>query len=1015
MLMFDQRDYALLKIVNDVLSKPNHLTYINQSYSSYFHPLGIKELSETKGLRIAFSIILLLDTLEIGSASDRLNALRSLKSEVIDVAEGPLPKNTARVLLQLMKELVRAHGNERRQLELAHDFRVAASGKPRIVRKQLRHFHLLEMPEEWNQVSFDDHVHDINTKGRKTPTHLIMDAWIKGIRRLRVIYYNYIEPQYAAELMEAAQIMDITLRIGIEFSTRLRNKYIKIICVPRGFSDSQSFLNFLSNKRVAQYMAEARKVSEYQQRYLIDMIREFNKSYLQNINKRFDVQIAPLDQDQFKKYVGTSQMSLVHLSSFIYAHILPSLRTKLESLKSADELSQSDEQKQFIEQFVFEMNQIDPENIEDTYLRFENYPNVVNPSIPRDEPDIPYLLTLSPQALIHGIKQFHSAFRLTLNLSNLTVADVVEILYDCNGAITRLEMFNLKDFDTGLSNHIPDIIKLQAVINSGNLIQLKQVIREVIQQVEQNDDDDVDKDSRIKKITLILHDISTFKYMYAGSHIKARIGSDSTGRSKKRHGMGFVVKETLPRRAQTEIEKQTGLTQLLIPIHIDALMEITYEPNTFNFPVWNRIARLMQSFGWYSLSMQKCKREWIVLEDSTRMVPIGNIFTLGGLQENQTNTHYLNTSEELESKRIINLNYMINYMNTWVKNGLKILIGFIPAFTTFFLTQEWWILAYFGAVIWFAITGLRNILQSILGGGGFRRSPLLRSKELVNWERISDSLLFTGFSVPLLDYLVKTLLLDQFLGITVSSHSVWLYVFMALANGTYLSTHNMFRGLPKGVAIVNFFRSVLSIPIAILFNDLLGIWLTWYGVSEVNEMLQKCAAIISKTASDSVAGIIEGTADRQNNIKSRLRDYKIKIRQLYDIYTQLEILFPDSNVYDILKKSEFFRQIRNEQARDLEKIMIIHALDMLYFWLYQPRARKAFQDILSKLSLEERQIVLTSQHILLNYQEISRLFVDGILGQDFSRALSFYLDRFNEYVKIIRKWSAIYLVNDSTS
>jgi hypothetical protein len=27
----------------------------------------------------------------------------------------------------------------------------------------------VEMPEAWNQVSFDDHVHDANTKGRKSP------------------------------------------------------------------------------------------------------------------------------------------------------------------------------------------------------------------------------------------------------------------------------------------------------------------------------------------------------------------------------------------------------------------------------------------------------------------------------------------------------------------------------------------------------------------------------------------------------------------------------------------------------------------------------------------------------------------------------------------------------------------------------------------------------------------------------------------------------------------------------
>ena len=44
------------------------------------------------------------------------------------------------------------------------------------------------------------------------------------------------------------------------------------------------------------------------------------------------------------------------------------------------------------------------------------------------------------------------------------------------------------------------------------------------------------------------------------------------------------------------------------------------------------------------------------------------------------------------------------------------LAGFIPALVTFLYTQEWWVLAWFGAPLWFLIiTGLRNIPQAILG------------------------------------------------------------------------------------------------------------------------------------------------------------------------------------------------------------------------------------------------------------------------------------------------------------
>ncbi|MCX5883729.1 MAG: hypothetical protein NTU74_18620, partial [Deltaproteobacteria bacterium] len=221
-IMFDKRDHVLLTIVNDVLNRDKSQEYNKRKFYPYFHPHGIKKLAESKGLRIAYAVIHLLESLEAGKQDERIGALRALRDEVLKASDGAMPKNTARVLLQIMKELVRSQGDCNRQLQLAHDFRVTATGKPRIVRKQLKRYHLLEMPEEWNQLAFDDHVHDVNTKGRKSATHLIMDAWIKGVRRLRVIYYNYIQASFAAELLEAAEIMGITMRIGIEYAARFR-------------------------------------------------------------------------------------------------------------------------------------------------------------------------------------------------------------------------------------------------------------------------------------------------------------------------------------------------------------------------------------------------------------------------------------------------------------------------------------------------------------------------------------------------------------------------------------------------------------------------------------------------------------------------------------------------------------------------------------------------------------------------------------------------------------------------
>ncbi|MFK5952724.1 MAG: hypothetical protein QM498_06660, partial [Desulfobacterium sp.] len=306
--------------------------------------------------------------------------------------------------------------------------------------------------------------------------------------------------------------------------------------------------------------------------------------------------------------------------------------------------------------------------------------------------------------------------------------------------------------------------------------------------------------------------------------------------------------------------------------------------------------------------------------------------------------------------------------------------------------------AYFGAFIWFGITGLRNIVQAVLGGGGIIRSPMLRWNDYVSWERITDSLLFTGFSVPLLDYFIKTLLLDHGFGITVSSSPTALYAIMATANGIYLASHNAFRGFPRSAIIGNLFRSLFSIPIAILFSAVTGGILNGMGVVGVENILQKWAAVISKAASDLVAALIEGPADRVQNIALRTRDYRRKFTEILDAYSRLELLFPDVDELSLLEGPEKLLNSSNAEVRDLMAVLIINALDMLYFWMYQPRARITLREMIGRFTPEERKIILLSQKLLEHEQHVSRMFVDGVLGRKFSRPLSFYLMRYEEYL-----------------
>jgi hypothetical protein len=947
-------------------------------------------------LRIAYAAVHLLSSLEVGGVEERINALRLLRDEVIDTAEGPMPKNTARVLLQIMKDLVRVRGDYRKQLQLAHDFRIAASGKPRLIRRQLKRYHLLEMPEDWNQIAFDDHVHDVNTKGRKSSTHLVMDAWIKGIQRLRVIHYNFIEPRFAAELLEAAKILNIDIRIGIEFYARFRDKYVQLIWVPRGFNDAQAFLCFLAEPAVMKIMEAGHGVSVYQQECVPALLKKFNERHRPEMNRIYGIELPPIDEKEFLAFVGIGQKSRLHLAKYIHDRILKALQGKTDRMKEEFALA-SPERRDAITQWIEAMNTLDFESVIDGYLAPEKNPGIRYPEMVDDGPDVPELLQLSPFEILRRLARLHSGYRVTLNLTNLKAGDVLELLYDCQGMITRLEIFNLKDYAAGKTAHIAEISRLQEAINEGSPIHLKQIIREIIENLRQSG---ASADAQqIDKLITILYDIDILKSYYGGKPLKSRIGSDSTGRSPKVHGMGLAIKETLPRRAQRQIvlDCRTDVRET-IPIRIDAYKYTIYVPYECGRPFDKALSGLSTILPIFSRFKFTRRQGWQVQATSTRMVRSGNIVTLGGAQKKIVNGLYLKTPES--PNRRPELRWV--YLNSKLKNALKVVIGFIPAFLTFALTKDWWVLAYLGAFIWFGITGLRNILQSVLGGGGFRRSPLLNWNDYVSWTRITDSLLFTGFSVPLLDYLVKTVILDRGFGITTQTSPVLLYTFMALANGIYLSGHNIFRGLPKGAVYGNFFRSILSIPVAILLNAGIGGILTMSQTAGVNDILQKWAAIISKAASDFVAGFIEGTADRYKNIRMRLREYKNKFRDLLEIYAQLELLYPDVESFKILDRTSGVNRKANAEARDLEKIVMIHAMDMLYFWMYQPRSRVAFPQFLRTLSEDERHILVSSQFTLQRHREISQMFIDGILGINFPRPLSFYLSSYEEYLEQIK-------------
>ncbi len=1012
-IFFDKKDVELLNVVNDVLAAKNS-SDMKKLLQPFLHPHGIKEMAAPTSLRIAYAVIHLLGSLEKGKVKDRLNALKILRDEVMYFSAGTMRKNTARALVQIMKELVRSTHDPAHQLCLSRDFRETTTGKAHTVNAQLEKYHLIPIPEDSSQFSFDDHVHDANTKGRKSATHLVMDAWIKGIQNLTVIYYNYVEPRIVQELLEAASIMEVNIRIGIQFSTLFRKKYVNLIWEPN-FATLQDYTDFLQQSETRSLMEQGKQVSRYQAAYFFSLLEAFNQTSLERLNQDFAIDLPPLGLGQFKEFVGTGQPSQLHLAKFIYDLATERMWERIENLREAYQKGSPEEQGS-IKTLVDRMNSLDSETIIERYLHPDLYPALQRTDIPPTETgaSIPELLLLSPVELTRMLNKTHSGSHVTLNLQNLTLSDVIEVLFTCHGKITHLEIFNLKDNlascvyeknkqQNALCN-LKGVNTLQEALNTSNVVALKKTIRSALWEVSRHVEEPAlssserhDLEEQKEKLLDILFSIPDFLSFYSNKKLNSRIGSGSTGRSRHHYGMGLVIRDTLPARTQKILKRSSR--HIAIPVSADIKLRLTNPVTRHASPIkklWKKLTGLVTGSG-------RPQKSWVIDSYHVHETSSGNIMTLGGVQQRLDNGLSL-TPPQNNKKQTLGW----RYLNTTAKNTIKCIAGFIPATLTFMYTQDWWLLAWFGALIWFSLTGLRNIIQSVLGGGGFRRSPLLRWNDYVSWNNIANSLFFTGFSVPLLELLLKNIILDQTFSITTETSPFLLYSIMAITNGCYIVSHNMLRGFGKGAMFGNFFRSILSIPLAIFFNTVLAWGLGLAGVVAASACLQPWAAIISKFSSECVAGVIEGLADRSKNMASRILDYKKKLRELLQAYAQLEVHFPEEDILEMLEAPKDFFEVVNFEASDLEKVIIINALDLLYLWMYQPRARYVLKSLMRDMSMEERQIFVRSQFVLLRKREISQLFLDGIVGKNFSNALSFYLERSQEYLDALTELAKAY-------
>lgn len=302
------------------------------------HPRGFIKEFKKRRTTIVETYLRITKCLESASYNQRIQALRLLAEHIIYSRSLKMPLNAARVQLAIMKEVVKNRDNKRVQLELMRDFTVSSFGHTRSIRHYLKKFDIIEIPETGEELKdlkmgWDFHVHDSTSYGRKLPIQLIIDAFIKGISELTIVYNNLDQIDAIKEVLEAGKILGIKVNIALEFSALsdgLRFHYMYIL--PNFSSKKEKFKKFLKQKSddFKEFLHELDENEKKREKNIEQLIDNFNNVYLPKINEAYEPDsiyyLQPLSVQDEEKIFGHKIYSRRQLGEFLF----PKLKKVLE-------------------------------------------------------------------------------------------------------------------------------------------------------------------------------------------------------------------------------------------------------------------------------------------------------------------------------------------------------------------------------------------------------------------------------------------------------------------------------------------------------------------------------------------------------------------------------------------------------------------------------------------------------------------------------------------------------------
>lgn len=766
-LSFSSELYKLRRELNARIDQPGSIVQ-----GPHSHPLGISRWFKKRRISIAEAYIQVVSDLESKHSRARLRALRMMVNVSFHAKTLDLPLNTARVQLGLIKEAVKHKGDRRRQLELLQDFSASSHGQQQVIRKLLDELNIIELPETGERLKnlnagWDEHVHDTATSGRKTPTQLLIDAFIKGISELTIAYGSIDSMELMREAVDAGRIVGIRVNLALEFSILVQGHRFHFMAILPHFKsgkDAELWLKKCSPD-FRTILGGLRENQINRVEAVRSLIKYFNATALKELNEGFpDNELYSLRKLKLKELsasIPLSSLNRMHLGEFMFAAYQPILFDRVMMMKVQREKARLAFRRKMMSEWEYRI--VDERN---TRVR-EEY-RTLNPEQLRikyfTNPEIgDYQTVFTDITRIKLILVEAGCSLKVLHPLEYGFEPAKKLLEECRGIIDRVEIYNMQD---SVKRNPDEIMRYAHLVNELN-----------------------EKSAREGTVPFI-----------------PVCGSDSTGRSPNVPGMGFIREDKLIGKRSKQFIKR----HIELPAYVSAMVEakgipIGSEPNS----------------------------------SEPRILSLGK--TSGG------RTNRIGDENSLEENFIAPARAW-RYLNPALVNAVYAAIGFVVA-------QRF--VGTFYAFLWLFITAFRNSIADLVAGRGSRMSAW--NLKGINFNNVSRSLFWTGFSVPIMAF-VKTrfdvlwpLASEGLLFDAVK------FFFIAFANGLYLATHNTLRGFDRNVVRANFWRSVLAWPLATAF-------------APVGTMLGIPSIVQSKIWSDVVAGFIEGGSKYVKILALRRRD-----------------------------------------------------------------------------------------------------------------------------------------------